>query len=86
MLREAFATEGTRLPDGTDAVVVARQDARALAEREGLSGVRTALAELIARAAGTEEVEDPQDESEGSAGEESSNPARQAAAARGAAR
>jgi ribonuclease P protein component len=50
MLREAFALEGSRLPPGTDAVVVARQEAHALAEREGLSGVRSALADLIARA------------------------------------
>jgi ribonuclease P protein component len=49
LLREAFAVEGDRLPAGTDAVVVARSDARALAEREGLAGVRRALAELISR-------------------------------------
>jgi ribonuclease P protein component len=52
LLREAFAVEGQRLPAGTDAVVVARHDARALAEREGLAGVQRALAELISRAAG----------------------------------
>jgi ribonuclease P protein component len=52
LLREAFAVEGQRLPAGTDAVVVARQDARTLAEREGLAGVQRALAELIGRAAG----------------------------------
>src|ERR1700729_3494890 len=49
LLREAFALEGARLPAGTDAVVVARRDARALAEREGLRGMRRALAELITR-------------------------------------
>ncbi|MHB8693704.1 MAG: ribonuclease P protein component [Solirubrobacteraceae bacterium] len=49
LLREAFAVEGDRLPPGTDAVVVARSDARALAEREGLAGMRRALAELISR-------------------------------------
>jgi ribonuclease P protein component len=52
MLREAFAAEGMRLPAGTDAVVVARQGARELAEREGLTGIRTALAELIAKVPG----------------------------------
>ncbi|HEY2159708.1 MAG TPA: ribonuclease P protein component [Solirubrobacteraceae bacterium] len=50
MLREAFAVEGARLPPGTDAVVVARKEAHALAEREGLAGMRSALADLIQRA------------------------------------
>jgi ribonuclease P protein component len=50
LLREAFALESARLPEGTDAVVVARNDARALAEREGLAGIRRALSELIGRA------------------------------------
>ena len=49
LLREAFAAESSRLPPGTDAVVVARHDAWALAEREGLPGVRRRLAELINR-------------------------------------
>ena len=53
LLREAFALEGAELPVGTDAVVVARQEARGLAEREGLEGVRTALSDLIGRAAGS---------------------------------
>jgi ribonuclease P protein component len=58
MLREAFALEGSQLPPGTDAVVVARRDAHALAEREGLAGVRSALADLIHRAGyGEPEVE-----------------------------
>ena len=52
LVREAFAREGSELPPGVDAVVVARRDAQALAEREGLHGVRSALAELIGRAAG----------------------------------
>jgi ribonuclease P protein component len=52
LLREAFATESRGLPEGTDAVVVARPDARALAEREGLAGIRRALAELIGRVEG----------------------------------
>jgi ribonuclease P protein component len=50
LLREAFAVEGAGLPEGTDAVVVARPEARPLAEREGLDGIQTALAELIGRA------------------------------------
>jgi ribonuclease P protein component len=47
VLREAFWAESERLPDGSDYVVVARPDARELAEREGMPGVRTALAELV---------------------------------------
>ena len=39
--------EAERLPAGSDYVVVARPDARDLAEREGTGGVRTALAELV---------------------------------------
>ena len=50
MLREAFQDEGCRLPAGTDAVVVARPEAHALAEREGLEGIRAALSELISQA------------------------------------
>jgi ribonuclease P protein component len=50
LLREAFALDGDRLPQGSDVVVVARSDARALAEREGLAGIRRALGELIDRA------------------------------------
>ena len=52
LLREAFALEGERLPAGTDAVVVARHDAKALAEREGLTGIRRALGDLVGRAVG----------------------------------
>jgi ribonuclease P protein component len=52
LVREAFAWESAALPAGVDAVVVARHDARALAEREGLAGVRRVLGELIVRAAG----------------------------------
>ncbi len=51
LLREAFVLESEGLPAGTDAVIVARHEARALAEREGLSGVRRALSELVERAA-----------------------------------
>jgi ribonuclease P protein component len=52
LLREAFSLESGRLPVDTDVVVVARPEARELAEREGLDGLRTALAELIARSGG----------------------------------
>jgi ribonuclease P protein component len=54
LLREAFATEGKRLPPGTDAVVVARSDAKALAETEGLAGMQRALAGLIDRVDGSD--------------------------------
>jgi ribonuclease P protein component len=54
LLREAFAAESPRLPDGTDAVIVARHDARALAEREGLDGIRRSLAELISKVEGAD--------------------------------
>ena len=47
VLREAVWAEAERLPPGADYVVVARPDARELAEREGMHGVRTALAELV---------------------------------------
>ena len=49
LLREAFDLEGGRLPAGTDAVVVARHEANALAEREGLAGMRRALSQLLER-------------------------------------
>lgn len=51
LLREAFAVESERLPAGTDAVVVARHEANALAEREGLAGIRRVLAQLVDRVA-----------------------------------
>jgi ribonuclease P protein component len=47
VLREAFWEEARRLPPGSDYVVVARPEAKALAEREGVAGMRTALAELV---------------------------------------
>jgi ribonuclease P protein component len=53
VLREAFWAEAERLPQGADYVVVARPDARELAEREGTGGVRTALAELVEGLGGT---------------------------------
>lgn len=46
-LREAFWAEAERLPAHSDYVVVARPDAGELAEREGMPGVRGALAELV---------------------------------------
>jgi ribonuclease P protein component len=52
LLREAFALESDHVPPTTDVVVVARQDAKALAEREGLAGIRRVLGELLARATG----------------------------------
>ncbi len=53
LLREAFALERPRLPAGTDAVVVARQGAWQLAEREGLAGIHRALSELVGRVGGS---------------------------------
>ena len=50
LLREAFARYEDELLPGQDVVVVARAAALELAEREGLEGVRAALADLIARA------------------------------------
>jgi len=55
LLREAFAALAERLPEDQDVVVVARPEVRELAERDGLDGVRGALAELIDKtAAGVE--------------------------------
>lgn len=50
LIREAFEHESGGLPDGHDVVVVARPEARAVAERDGLAGIQEALSELIARA------------------------------------
>jgi ribonuclease P protein component len=47
LLREAFWAEAERLPTGSDYVVVARPDARELAARDGIAGVRAALASLV---------------------------------------
>ena len=47
VLREAFWQEAERLPADADYVVVARPDAKGLAEREGAGGVRRSLAELV---------------------------------------
>jgi ribonuclease P protein component len=54
LLREAFAEESARLPVDQDVVVVARPAALELAEREGLAGMRSALAELVGKVAGAE--------------------------------
>ncbi len=50
LLREAFAAEVVRLRPDQDVVLVARPPVREVAEREGLAGVRAALAELLDRA------------------------------------
>ncbi|HYV15216.1 MAG TPA: ribonuclease P protein component [Conexibacter sp.] len=47
LLREAFELESPRLPEGYDVVLVARPEARTIAEREGLDGIRAGLAELV---------------------------------------
>ena len=52
LLREAFAIEGGALDAGQDIVIVARPPAGELAEREGLEGVRGALAELVGKVSG----------------------------------
>lgn len=52
LLREAFQAARGRLPAELDIVVVARPDARELAEREGLAGVGRELGELIERLSG----------------------------------
>lgn len=55
VLREAFWAEAERLPDTSDYVVVARPDARELAERDGAKGMRDALSELVAGLGGRED-------------------------------
>jgi ribonuclease P protein component len=60
LLREAFALERGRVPPGTDVVVVARPDAKALAEREGLAGIRRALGDLLMKVGGRG-ADDPED-------------------------
>ena len=47
LLREAFRAREADLPPDHDYVVVARPEARELAEREGLDGIAGALAELL---------------------------------------
>jgi ribonuclease P protein component len=50
LLREAFDGVEAGLEGGQDIVVVARPEARALAERDGLDGMGEALGDLIGRA------------------------------------
>ncbi|HEY3830041.1 MAG TPA: ribonuclease P protein component [Solirubrobacteraceae bacterium] len=50
LLREAFARVEGELHAGQDVVLVARPEARELAEREGLTGVDAALTELVDKA------------------------------------
>src|SRR5690349_6564511 len=57
VLREAFWAEVPRLPAGADYVVVARPEARDLAEREGMPGIRRALAELVEAMGGRPEAD-----------------------------
>ena len=50
LLREAFWASEQSLPGGHDFVVVARSEAAAFVEREGLAGVQAELDELLAKA------------------------------------
>jgi len=50
LLREAFDGVESELSGGHDVVVVARPEARELAEREGLAGIDGALGELLGQA------------------------------------
>ena len=51
LVREAFATLSADVPNHFDIVVVARAEAKQVAERDGLGGIQPALAELIAKLA-----------------------------------
>jgi ribonuclease P protein component len=62
LLREAFARVEGELHAGQDLVVVARPEARELAEREGLAGLDSALGELIERAGLRPAVPEPRGE------------------------
>ena len=57
LLREAFVTLSDQLPPDQDVVVVARPEVRELAERDGLEGVRGALAELVEKSVAGGEAE-----------------------------
>ena len=50
LLREAFDDVREQLPADHDVVLVARPEARELAERDGLPGLRAALGELVEKA------------------------------------
>jgi ribonuclease P protein component len=47
LIREAYAAVEDEVRAGHDLVVVARPDAKGLAEREGLAGVQRVLGELL---------------------------------------
>jgi len=47
LLREAFWASADALPEDHDFVLVARPDARELAEREGAAGIAAALREVV---------------------------------------
>jgi ribonuclease P protein component len=49
LLREAFSEVEDELGEGQDVVVVARPEARELAEHEGLAGVSGSLSQLLDR-------------------------------------
>jgi len=53
-LREAFWGLSERLPDGHDFVLVARPEVAGLLERQGESGLRATIAELLDAARGEE--------------------------------
>ncbi len=50
LLREAFGAAGPDLSPGVDLVVVARPDARELANTRGLPGISEAVGELLSKA------------------------------------
>ena len=50
LLREAFWNTAAELDEGHDFVIVARPEARELAEREGEAGIERAVREVLARA------------------------------------
>ena len=64
LLREAFAQESARLPEGTDAVVIARHGAKEVAVRDGLAGIQRALSELIDKVPGVQPHSAPAHEPE----------------------
>ncbi len=49
LLNEAFREISSELDQGCDYVVVARTELKALAEKEGLSGVKRELSELVTK-------------------------------------
>jgi ribonuclease P protein component len=59
LLREAFRARGEQLDRGHDYVLVARPDAGALAEREGLTGIEAALGQLLSESRSPAAGEEP---------------------------